>query len=108
MFDHVIDMLLSVLLSLHISFSSVISENENITQNLPLLYDHDIKSTVVFSTVLNQKSFNLKNAPHRRLSFTKDRFSMFSPVFIFRKKSILTPVCDHQIQLFREAGLIDL
>ena len=47
------------------------------------------------------------NAPNRRLAFAKDRLFMFSPVFYFRKKSMLTSVFNHHFRSFREAGLID-
>lgn len=81
--------------------------NSDFGRNLPVLFDRDIESTVALSTDLNQKWFNLKNAPYRRLAFTKDRLFMYSPVFIFRKKSMLTQVFNQQLMTLREAGLID-
>lgn len=76
------------------------------TANLQTLYDSDIKG-VVFSSDLSQKSFNLRNSPNRRLAFSKDRLFMYSPVFFFRKKSILTTEFNEQIQTLRETGLIE-
>lgn len=70
------------------------------------MYDQEIDG-VAFATDLTQKSFNLKNAPGRRLAFTKDRLFMYSPVFIYRKKSLLTAVIDRKLQMLRETGLIE-
>lgn len=74
--------------------------------NLRALYDEDINGVVLGSDI-SQKAFNLENSPHRRLGFTKDRLFMYSPVFLFRKKSILTEVMNKQLQTLRETGLIE-
>lgn len=74
--------------------------------NLRNLYDSEFDA-VALSTDLSQKSFNLKNSPKRRLSFTKDRIFMYSPVFLFRKKSILTDIFNKQLHTLREIGLIE-
>lgn len=76
------------------------------TANLRILYDEKIDG-VVLASDLNQKSFNFQNSPNRRLAFTKDRLFMYSPVFLFRKKSILTEVFNRQLQALRETGLIE-
>lgn len=70
------------------------------------MYDQEI-NVVAFAIDLTQKSFNLKNSPERRLAFTKDRLFMYSPVFIFRKKSLLTSIIDRKLQMLRETGLIE-
>lgn len=67
---------------------------------------YDETDTVAFSTDLAQKSYNLRNT-HRRLAFSKDRLFMFSPVIFFRKKSVLTKEFNNQLEMLREAGLID-
>lgn len=74
--------------------------------NLRSLYDDDIDGVVLASDI-SQKAFNLENSPHRRLGFTKDRLFMYSPVFLFRKKSVLTTVINKQLQTLRETGLIE-
>lgn len=73
--------------------------------NLRSLYDTDING-VAFSTDLVQKAFNLRN-PERRMAFTKDRLFMYSPVFIFRRKSPMTRVFNEQMQTLQEFGLVD-
>lgn len=73
--------------------------------NLPYLYESN-SDGVAFVTDLTQRSFNIKYAPARRLEFTKDRLYMFSPVYLYPKRSLLISVIDHQLQLLREAGLI--
>lgn len=75
------------------------------TDNLRALYNNDFNG-VVLSTDLSQKSFNLENSP-RRLGFTKNRLFMYSPVFLFPKKSPLTSVFNQELQTLREAGLIE-
>lgn len=74
--------------------------------NLPILYDKNIEG-VALATDLTQKAFNLQNSPRRRLAFTKDRLFMYSPVFLFRKKSMLKEVFDEQIQNLSETGFIE-
>lgn len=83
----------------------IVSQNEFMT-NLRNLYDSEI-DTVALATDLSIKSFNLKNSPNRRIEFTKNRLFMYSPVFLFRKKSILTNTFNKQLQTLREIGLIE-
>lgn len=71
-----------------------------------MLYDKNIDG-VALTHDLVQKTFNLHNSPHRRLGFTKDRIQMFSPVFVFRKKSMLTNVFNQKLTVLQEVGLID-
>lgn len=72
--------------------------------NLKELHDSDIDG-VGLANHLSWKYFNLVNSPHRRLGFTKDRLLMYSPVFYFRKKSVLKEVFNEQLQRLREIGL---
>lgn len=74
--------------------------------NLQMFYDSDIEG-VVFSQDLTQKAFNLQNSPNKHLAFTKDRLFMYSPVFLLRKKSMLTRIFDIQLQRLEEIGLIE-
>ncbi|XP_031623062.1 uncharacterized protein LOC116340616 [Contarinia nasturtii] len=83
-----------------------ISNQTELTVNLRALSNGDIVG-VVLATDLAQKRFNLKNYPSRRLAFTKDRLYMYSPVFLFRKKSALRKVFNKQLLALREAGLIE-
>lgn len=94
-----------ILLLFDFFFSIVLRQNEFMT-NLRYLYDSE-SNAVALSTDLSQKSFNLKNSPYRRLTFTKDRIFMYSPAFLFRKKSILTDTFNKQLQTLRETGLIE-
>lgn len=89
----------------NISFSFILGGND-VMSNFPLLYEENIEG-VAFSQDLTQKAFNLQNFPHKRLAFTKDRLFMYSPVFLFRKKSMLTEVFDKQLNTLQETGLID-
>lgn len=84
----------------------VLNVSEVMTINLQTLYDQQIDG-VVLASDLSQKAFNLENSPNRRLAFTKDRLFMYSPVFLFRKKSVLTAVFNRQLQTLRETGLIE-
>lgn len=86
------------------SFSMVFNLSE-MTDNLRALYD-DRFNGVVFSTDLSQKSFNLENAP-KHLGFTKNRLFMYSPVFLFPKKSVFINVFNEQMQILRETGMIE-
>ncbi|XP_055298675.1 uncharacterized protein LOC129566616, partial [Sitodiplosis mosellana] len=86
----------------------IIMTYSDLSRTIQFLYDQDSKDTVALATDLNKKSFNLKNSPHRRVEFTKDRIYMYSPVFFFRKKSMLTRVINRQLQLLQEAGLINV
>lgn len=61
---------------------------------------------VVHTTAFTLDAFNSENIPHRRLSYTKNRFYSIRSVLIFRKKSILTPLFNEQILWFRQSGLI--
>lgn len=74
--------------------------------NLRLLHDQNIDG-VALSQDLSQRAFNLQNSPHRRLAFTKDRLFMYSPIFLLRKKSMLTGIFDEQIVTLQETGLIE-
>lgn len=76
------------------------------TANLRSLYDSDINGVVLASDI-TLKAFNLENSPRRRLGFTKDRLFMYTPVFLFRKKSVLTEVISKELQTLRETGLIE-
>lgn len=71
--------------------------------NLRSFYDNNINGVALATNVL-QKAFNFEN-PHRRLGFTKDRLFMYSSVFVFRKKSMLTRVFNEQLQRLLEFGL---
>lgn len=77
-----------------------------VSESLQSLYDNDINGVVLTSDI-SQKAFNLENLPHRRLGFTKDRLFMYSPVFLFRNKSMLTRVINKELQLLQETGLIE-
>ena len=72
------------------------------------MYEPSVKCVVVLSSDLIQKCFNSKKSPDKRLPFTKDRLFMFAVGIYLRKKSMLTPIFNHHLQLHREAGLIDL
>lgn len=69
-------------------------------------YDSNING-VALTTDLVQKAFNFQN-PLRRLGFTKDRLCMFSSVFVFRKKSMLTREFNDQFLRLQEFGLPEL
>lgn len=77
-----------------------------VSDNLRTLYDDDINAVVLASDI-SQKAFNLENSPHRRVGFTRDRLLMYSPVFLFRNKSMLTTVINNELQLLQETGLIE-
>lgn len=89
-------------------FHSIILGRPSFDQNLLNLYEPNEKCIVVLSSDLIQKCFNLKKSPDHRLPFTKDRLFMFAVGIYLRKKSMLNPIFNHQLQLYREAGLIDL
>lgn len=74
--------------------------------NLRNFYDSNMNGVALATEVL-QKAFNFEN-PLRRLGFTKDRLFMFSSVFVFRKKSMLTRVFNEQLQRLQEFGLPEL
>lgn len=89
----------------NISISFILGGHDVIS-NFPRLYQKNIKG-VAFANDLTQKAFNMRNFPHKRLEFTKDRLFMYSPVFLFRKKSMLTDAFDKQIKTLQQSGLID-
>lgn len=74
--------------------------------NLRDFYDSNINGVALATEVL-QQAFNFEN-PLRRLGFTKDRLFMFSSVFVFRKKSMLTRVFNEKLQRLQEFGLPEL
>lgn len=76
------------------------------SNDFPLVYEENFEG-VAFINDLTQKAFNMQNFPHKRLAFTKDRVIMYSPVFLFRKKSMLIDVFDNQLHTLQETGLID-
>lgn len=84
-------------------FSLIIGSSEQM-ENLLKVYDSDTDS-VAMSNDLLQKAYNLKH-PDRRLAFTKDRLFMYSPVFIFQRKSAMTRLFNEQLQALQEFGLI--
>lgn len=69
-------------------------------------HDSDIDA-VVLTNHLSWKYFNLVSSPRRRLGFTKDRLFMYTPVFLFRKKSILKSVFNEELKKLRETGLLN-
>lgn len=73
--------------------------------NLRKLHESNIDG-VAFSNNLLQKAFNVKY-PERHLAFTNDRLFMYSPVFIFQRKSAMTRLFNKQLQALQEFGLID-
>lgn len=95
-----------VILIMAFYYCRVIFIGNSFVSGLYALYDLNIEGVAV-SSDLSQKTFNLKNSPKRRLAFTKDRLFMYSPVFLFRKKSALVNVFDKQLQTLRETGLIE-
>lgn len=70
------------------------------------LYDENIEG-VVLCNDLQQKVFNLRNAPHFRVGFTKNQLFKFSPVFIFRKKSMFRRMFNDKITMLQESGHIE-
>lgn len=86
-------------------YSILIGANE-FYSNLLILYDENIEG-VALSTDLNQRSFNLENSPNRRIAFTRDRLLMYSPVFLYPKKSMLRDAFNNQLLKLRETGLIE-
>lgn len=66
-------------------------------------YDSNMNG-VILSTEVLQKAFNFYH-PQRRLGFTKNRLSMIPSVFVFRKKSMLTPIFNEHILRLHEFGL---
>lgn len=87
------------------NFSILHRENEFYTNQI-ILYDENIEG-VALSTDLSQRSFNLENSPNRHLAFTKDRLLMYSPVFLYPKKSMLRDTLNEQMLTLRETGLIE-
>lgn len=73
--------------------------------NLQMFHDSNIEG-VLFSQDLTQK-LNLQNSPKKHSAFTKDRLFMYSPVFLLRKKSMLTRIFDIQLKRLEEIGLIE-
>lgn len=72
-------------------------------KSLREFYDSNVDG-VALATDLLQKTFNSEN-PQRHLEFTKNRLSMFSTVFVFRKKSMLRDIFTNQLLRLQEFGL---
>lgn len=84
----------------------IIFAGNSFSTGLYALFDLNVEG-VSISSDLSQKAFNLKNSPNRRVAFTKDRIFMYTPVFLFRKKSALVNVFNKQLEILRETGLIE-
>lgn len=62
--------------------------------------------TLVYTSDLTIKYFNLLNNYTNRISYTRDIARPLTPVFHFRKNSILTYMFDRKMEIFKESGLI--
>ena len=71
-------------------------------ENLP----ENATDVVAFSSDVCFRAHNLEHSQHR-LASTKDRLYMYSPTFLFRKKSPLVMEFNVQLQSLQETGLID-
>lgn len=83
----------------------IIFNEANFCTNVQNLPDNDT-NVVAFSSDLCLKSHNLEHSKHR-LTATKDRLFMYSPIFLFRKLSPLVMEFNKQLQSLQETGLID-
>lgn len=61
---------------------------------------------VFFTNGLTVNFYNMINKSWRHIRYTRDMARIHTPVFYFRKSSILTSMFDRKIELCNESGLM--
>lgn len=83
----------------------IVEDDSSTLMKLRRFHDSDNNGVVVLWSDFILNYFNLVESPYRRLSFTKDRLFMYNLGFYFRKKSLLTPLFNHELTKFDQSGL---